>query len=156
MHIKSQQRNWTMGAFVTILNRSNRILCVRQRYSKRNWTTPGGRIEDGEDPVEALRRETREEVGLNITNVRFTGIYWKSYARDLVFSFAANSKLDDFTFKANSEISDAAFFDISNLPSPMRANTRLRIEHAATRVAAQLTIFRTPTRYRVIAGDRSA
>jgi len=136
-----------MGAFITILNRRNEVLCVQQAYANRNWTTPGGQIQDGEDPFEAVLRETREEVGIDITNLIFSGLYWKSYARDLVFSFVASSDPDQFHFKSNSEISQAAYFDINALPSPMAMNTQVRIRDAALRTTPQLTIFHAPDRY---------
>lgn len=48
-----------------------RILLVRQHYrGALIWTLPGGGIEPGETPEEAAIRETREEVGLDVTLVR--------------------------------------------------------------------------------------
>ena len=41
---------------------STRYLLIRDSYG--NWGFPKGHLEDGESPVEAARRETREETGL--------------------------------------------------------------------------------------------
>lgn len=37
--------------------------------SPNQWTMPGGKIEDGEEPVEAARREVLEETGLTVTDL---------------------------------------------------------------------------------------
>lgn len=34
------------------------------------WDIPGGTLEDGEDPAQGATRETKEETGLNISDVR--------------------------------------------------------------------------------------
>ena len=141
------EQNWSMGSFVTILNPRNEVLCVQQAYAEQNWTTPGGQIEDGEDPIEAVMRETLEEVGIDISNLTFSGLYWKSYARDLVFSFMGTSDLEEFNFRRNPEISQAAFFSVEMLPSPMAKNTQVRIKDAAIRAAPRLTIFLTPDQF---------
>jgi 8-oxo-dGTP diphosphatase len=50
-----------------ILERAGELLVVSEASG---WFLPGGGIEPGEDPIEALRREVREEAGLEIEEVR--------------------------------------------------------------------------------------
>ncbi len=38
----------TVGVFAAILDRDNRILCVKRAYGDQAWTLPGGRVEAGE------------------------------------------------------------------------------------------------------------
>ncbi len=61
-----------VGVGGLILDGENRVLLVKRRfepYSGR-WSIPGGHVEFGERLEEALRRELREEVGLNVLNSR--------------------------------------------------------------------------------------
>ena len=47
----------TLGVFAAIFDDIGRILCVRMNYAMQAWTTPGGRVEQGESPLAALKRE---------------------------------------------------------------------------------------------------
>ena len=55
-----------------ILNENNEMLLIREgtkdptRSNVGMWDGPGGRLEFGEDPIEGLKREIKEEIGLEI------------------------------------------------------------------------------------------
>ncbi|HXC21451.1 MAG TPA: NUDIX hydrolase, partial [Steroidobacteraceae bacterium] len=74
----------TLGVFAAILDDSGRILCVRMNYATRAWTTPGGRVEVGESPLAALKREVLEESGLDVIEDGLVGVYSKPLKDDLV------------------------------------------------------------------------
>ena len=79
----------TLGVFAVIFDEAGRLLCVRLNYASKRWTTPGGRVETGESPLEALKREVLEETGLSITPGELLGVYAKPEEDDLVLSFRA-------------------------------------------------------------------
>lgn len=55
------------AARAVILDRAGRILLVRFEFPDRSvWACPGGGLEPGESHEAALRRELREEVGLEL------------------------------------------------------------------------------------------
>src|SRR5262245_39635631 len=80
----------TLGVFASIFDETGRLLCVRLNYGTRGWTNPGGRVESGESPLDALRREVLEEAGLNISPGELLGVYAKPREDDLVLSFRAS------------------------------------------------------------------
>ena len=50
-----------------VIEREDRILICRRRADQDHpgkWEFPGGKLEDGEQPAEALRRELREELSI--------------------------------------------------------------------------------------------
>lgn len=60
-----------------ILVRNNKVLLVQQRKSNAYglWSFPGGHVEPGESPLEAVRREVLEEIGAPIANVELVATY---------------------------------------------------------------------------------
>ncbi len=53
-----------------ILHKSGEILLVKSFKWKDHWTVPGGHIEVGETAENAVKREIKEEVGLDISSAR--------------------------------------------------------------------------------------
>lgn len=49
-----------------ILSHDGRVLLVQHTYGPRRWEIPGGGLRRGEDPVDGIRREIREELGVEL------------------------------------------------------------------------------------------
>jgi 8-oxo-dGTP diphosphatase len=65
-----------------ILRRGDTILICRRRADQPHalkWEFPGGKVESGESPVEALQRELREELGIESDPARELTRYEFSY-----------------------------------------------------------------------------
>lgn len=57
-------QRFTVGSSVVLVD-GDRLLLVRHSY-RRYWSTPGGFLEAGEQPVEAAVREIKEELGVDV------------------------------------------------------------------------------------------
>jgi ADP-ribose pyrophosphatase YjhB (NUDIX family) len=62
----------TVGALV--VSPEGRLLLVRTSKWGDRWGVPGGKVEWGETLLEAVRRELREETGLEIEDVRWAPV----------------------------------------------------------------------------------
>lgn len=62
-----QMKEVVVGAAITS---HGRLLLVQQRKTSAlgQWSLPGGHVETGETHAQALRREVKEEVGLEVTS----------------------------------------------------------------------------------------
>jgi mutator protein MutT len=76
----------TIGAFAIILDVEGRVLLCH-RTDRDAWNLPGGKVEQGESPWEAVIREVEEEVGIVVRVDRLIGIYSVPAKNDLVLNF---------------------------------------------------------------------
>lgn len=56
----------TVFAVTALIRKEDRILAVSRRDKPHRWGLPGGKLESGEDPYEALVREVKEETNLDV------------------------------------------------------------------------------------------
>ena len=63
----------TIGCGVLITNDKNQVL-LQRRSDTGEWCIPGGSLEVGETYIEAATREVREEVGIDVRNLKLFGI----------------------------------------------------------------------------------
>jgi ADP-ribose pyrophosphatase YjhB (NUDIX family) len=121
----------TIGVFASIFDQDKRALCVRQNYAERYWTTPGGRLELNETPLDGLIREVREEIGAEVEVLGLVGVYANAYKDDLVLNFHARLIGSLANWQPHDEIADLGFFPLDQLPQPITANGTWRLRDAA-------------------------
>ncbi|MFA4887022.1 MAG: NUDIX domain-containing protein [Candidatus Nanoarchaeia archaeon] len=89
------------------------------------WLIPGGKIEDKETPEEALKREIKEELNIDLKNITFIEEHFKQASSDFYdptvtfhfFSYVAQAV--QTTITPNKEITTYNWFSIEealNLP----------------------------------------
>jgi 8-oxo-dGTP diphosphatase len=105
----------TQGVICLILS-GDELLLIRQTYGRSAWTLSGGGFKKNENKESAIKREVKEELGLNITP-EYIGEFTHNpeYKIDTVYCFVARvekiePKIDHL------EIKEAKWWNINDLP----------------------------------------
>ena len=134
------QAKLTIGAFGIIFDEQKRILLVHRRdYDL--WNLPGGTLENFESPVNTVKREVREETGLEVEVSKLLGIYNKDNKNDMAFSFLCKVKSGKITL--NDEADKIEYFEINKLPTNTVPKQVERIKDAL--LNSNEVIFKTQT-----------
>ena len=56
-------------------NTKGELLILKPNY-KDGWLVPGGATDDNESPLRCAIRETKEEIGLDLTDLQLVGVYY--------------------------------------------------------------------------------
>jgi NAD+ diphosphatase len=79
------------------------------------YSALAGFLEAGESIEDAIHREVREEVGVEVDDLRYFGSQSWPFPNSLMIAFTARWKSGDIAADP-SEIADAQWFDIDDLP----------------------------------------
>jgi 8-oxo-dGTP diphosphatase len=112
-----------VGVFAALLDERGWLLLVRRRDVDL-WEMPGGRVEPGESPMEAIRREVAEETGLDVEVRRLVGLYRRPSRDLLVLQFECRGGGEPRT---SPEVRDVGFFPMDALPEPINPAVAERI-----------------------------
>ena len=101
-------------AAAVILDEGKNILLVKSTYQRFHpWGLPGGSLEYGEHPEEAVVREVWEETGLRICIEKLLLV--KSWQPDRVGMYYL-CRVTGGTFYPSDEVSEFAYFSLDSLP----------------------------------------
>ena len=121
---------FTVTAGAVIFNDQKQVLLLKHRFrAGSGWGLPGGFLERGEQPIEALRRELREEIGLELEDVEVLAArsFEKPKQVEVLFRARANANVKPLTM----EVERAEWFSIESLPEGLPRDQRVYVERAA-------------------------
>lgn len=109
-------RPHTFGTKAVVMH-GNKVLLVRQAYLPHLWSFPGGRIKRRESALEAIKREIKEEVNLDIADPKQIGthLFTHEYKKDHVTFFTVEASAKSFRID-NFEIIEAQWVLSDALP----------------------------------------
>ncbi|GAB4376879.1 MAG: NAD(+) diphosphatase [Elainellaceae cyanobacterium] len=103
-------------AVIVLIARGEEVLLARApRFPKGMYSILAGFVEPGESLEEAIVREVREEVGVEITDIRYFGSQPWPFPNSLMIGFTATYVSGEIVLEEQ-EIEAAAWFHRRNLP----------------------------------------
>ena len=127
--VRSSQPHFAVSAGAIITNQDGRVLLLKHRFRPSpGWGIPGGFLEKGEQPEQAVRRELREETELELQEVKLFATRAFNEPKQIEILFTARA-VDD-TERLSFEIQKAAWFSPDELPADLPNDQRKLIERA--------------------------
>ncbi|MBF0505863.1 MAG: NAD(+) diphosphatase [Nitrospirae bacterium] len=110
---------------VAVVRGAEILLAQSHRFRKAFYSVLAGFVEPGETFEETVKREVREEVGIEVKNIRYFGSQPWPFPNSLMVGFMADYESGEIRID-ESEIVDAAWFTSNNLPVLPRTGTIAR------------------------------
>ena len=121
---------WRRTVSCWIMNKKGEILLQKRTPNKRRnpnkWAKTGGQVDSGESAEEAIIREVKEELGIDISKkqIQFIDIYIKDDKNrrfSYNFIFIVDYKIEDYTLQED-EVSEVKYFTIEEIEKARKNN----------------------------------
>ena len=100
-----------------IIWKDDKVLIAKRKPEKSlggYWEFPGGKVEQNEDPIDSLKRELLEELGLEISNIYYFGQNIHEYETFSIELIAFECVFEKATFELKDH-DDVAFVNIESI-----------------------------------------
>ncbi len=125
---------FTVSAGAVVFREDGRVLLLDHRFRPGSgWGVPGGFLDRGEQPEKAVRRELKEETGLDLTDVEILVARTVETHLEIIFVGRATGT----PVVSDWEIASAEWFDLAELPPALSRGQRELVEKAVRFVAAK-------------------
>lgn len=127
--VRLVEPRFTVTAGAVITDDGGRVLLLNHVFRQGSgWGIPGGFIEKGEQPEAAIRRELREEIGLELerAEIAFVRTLKRPSQVEIIFRGRARGT----TESQSVEIKSAEWFALDKLPKGLPRDQHVLIERA--------------------------
>ena len=117
-------------AVIVRVEKEGKILLARHAYRNRDlFACIAGHVDTGETAEECVRREVREETGLEVDSIRYRGSQHWPFPNQLMLAFTARWVSGEIRVQEE-ELLEAAWFSPDNLPkTPLPGSVAYRLIH---------------------------
>ena len=129
------QPRFAVTAGAVVCDERGRVLLLRHVLRKGSgWGVPGGFMKPGEQPDEAVRRELREETGLELESVELAFVRAHGHVQQVEIIFRARMRSEALaSVEKGFEIDRAELFAADSLPDGLGRDQRRVIARALAR-----------------------
>ena len=127
--VRMGQRRFTVTAGAMIFDEEGRILLLDHVFRPDSgWGIPGGFLSKGEQPETALRRELREEIGVELEGVEM--LFARTLPRPRQIEIYFRARAIGTPQPCSFEIRTAEWFTLDQLPAELSKDQRRLIQRA--------------------------
>lgn len=103
-----------VGLFAFIKNDEDKILLVQDATREEKWTMPGGGLDFQEIVADGMKREVKEEMGVDGKVKKLLGVFSQQKTPGIVLLFEFELESQEFVVDKN-EVQDVKYFSVSEL-----------------------------------------
>lgn len=108
-----------------IITRDDQVLLMKRKgpHGMGTWSTPGGHLDFGESPEGCAAREAKEEVGLDVVDIRFRAVtndLFETTGKHYITIWMEGSVISgEPIIAAEDEVAEIGWFAWDSLPQPL-------------------------------------
>jgi 8-oxo-dGTP diphosphatase len=126
--VRATQHKFTVSAAAIVIDEDGKVLLLNHVLRPSSgWGLPGGFIEKGEQPEDAIRREVCEETGIELDDLKMFRV--RTLGPHVEMLFIARGR-GEASVKSPGEIYELGWFEVEAMPDKMNSPQKRLIREA--------------------------
>ena len=107
-----------------IITKNDKVLLMKRKgpHGTGTWSTPGGHLDFGETPETCAAREAKEEVGVDVVDIRFRSVtndLFEASGRHYITVWMEGKPVGEPFIASKREVEEIGWFAWDALPKPL-------------------------------------